>query len=89
MIGNGADGSAFPLLGASITLGRERGDINFPDDGYVSGLHARISCRDGKIYLVDLGSSNGTFIKVAGERALPQESLVLLGQQLFRIALPA
>jgi pSer/pThr/pTyr-binding forkhead associated (FHA) protein len=87
VIGDGVDGSAYPLLGDSVTMGRERGDINFPDDGYVSGLHARLSTRDGKVYLSDMGSSNGTFIKVQGERQIDDESFVLLGQQLFRLNL--
>lgn len=89
IIGREVDGSAFPLLGDSVTLGRERGEINFPDDGYVSGLHARVSSRDGRVYLQDLGSSNGTFIKVTGERGLHNESFVLMGQQLFRLNLTA
>jgi pSer/pThr/pTyr-binding forkhead associated (FHA) protein len=86
IIGEGVDGSAFPLLGDSVTLGRERGDINFPDDGYVSGLHARVSTRNGKYYLADLGSSNGTFIKVSGERAMAGGAFALLGQQLFKLS---
>jgi pSer/pThr/pTyr-binding forkhead associated (FHA) protein len=85
IIGKDIDGSAFPLLGDAVTLGRERGDINFPDDGYVSGLHARLSIRNGRYYLSDLGSSNGSFVKLRGERHLPEGSFVLLGQQLFRI----
>ncbi|MGN6108780.1 MAG: FHA domain-containing protein [Kofleriaceae bacterium] len=87
IIGRDITGAAFPLLGDAVTLGRERGEINFPDDGYVSGLHARITLRDGRVYLSDLGSSNGTFIKVNGERTVGHESFVLLGQQLFRIGL--
>jgi hypothetical protein len=87
IIGKEVDGSAFPLLGESITLGRERGEINFPDDGYVSGLHARVITRDGRVFLTDLGSSNGTFFKIAGERTVGNESFVLFGQQLFRINL--
>jgi pSer/pThr/pTyr-binding forkhead associated (FHA) protein len=87
IIGNGVDGSAYPLLGESVTMGRERGDINFPDDGYVSGLHARLSARNGKVFLADLGSSNGTFLRVQGERKIGHESFVLLGQQLFRLGL--
>ncbi|HTJ40845.1 MAG TPA: FHA domain-containing protein [Kofleriaceae bacterium] len=87
IIGRDVDGSAFPLLGESVTLGRERGEINFPDDGYVSGLHAKITTRDGRVFLADLGSSNGSFVKVQGERALRNESFVLLGQQLFRLNL--
>jgi hypothetical protein len=85
IIGRDVTGAAFPLLGESSTLGRERGDINFPDDGYVSGLHARVTLRDSRVFLADLGSSNGTFIKVNGERAVGHESFVLLGQQLFRL----
>jgi len=85
IIGREVTGAAFPLLGESVTLGRERGEINFPDDGYVSGLHARISLRDGRVFLADLGSSNGTFIKVNGERGVGNDSFVLLGQQLFRL----
>ncbi|HEY0478273.1 MAG TPA: FHA domain-containing protein [Kofleriaceae bacterium] len=87
IIGREITGAAFPLLGDSSTLGRERGDINFPDDGYVSGLHARVTLRDGRVFLADLGSSNGTFIKVNGERAIGHDSFVLLGQQLFRVNL--
>jgi len=87
IIGNQVDGSAYPLLGDSVTMGRERGDINFPDDGYVSGLHARLSTRNGKVYLADLGSSNGTFLRVQGERKVGNDSFVLLGQQLFKLAL--
>ena len=87
VIGGDVDGSAYPLFGDSVTLGRERGDINFPDDGYVSGLHARLFTKDGKVYVNDLGSSNGTFLKVHGERAVGDGSFVLLGQQLFRLAL--
>jgi pSer/pThr/pTyr-binding forkhead associated (FHA) protein len=87
IIGRDVDGSAYPLLGDSVTLGRERGEINFPDDGYVSGLHARLSNQDGRIVLTDLGSSNGTFIKLQGERELRHNSYILLGQQLFRLSL--
>ncbi len=89
IIGRDVDGAAFPLLGDIVTLGRERGEINFPDDGYVSGLHARMTMREGRVYLADLGSSNGTFVKVAGERGLVNESFVLMGQQLFRLNLTA
>lgn len=87
IIGDNVTGAAYPLLGDSITMGREHGDINFPDDGYVSGMHARLVTRDNRVYLSDMGSSNGTFMKVASERKLSNNSYVLLGQQLFRLTL--
>jgi pSer/pThr/pTyr-binding forkhead associated (FHA) protein len=86
VIGNEIDGAAYPLLGDGVNLGRERGDINFPEDGYVSGLHARVSTRDGRVFLSDLGSSNGTFLKIDSQRELRDGSFILLGQQLFRVA---
>jgi pSer/pThr/pTyr-binding forkhead associated (FHA) protein len=84
VVGREVDGSAFPLFGDAIVMGRERGDILFPEDGYVSGTHARISLRNGRVYLADVGSSNGTFLRVRGDRTLPSGGFVLMGQQLFR-----
>ena len=85
VIGQSLDGASYPLLGDGVTLGRERGDINFPDDGYVSGLHAKVFYQDGTVFLSDQGSSNGTFLRITEEREIPSESFVLLGQQLFRV----
>jgi pSer/pThr/pTyr-binding forkhead associated (FHA) protein len=84
IVGRDVDGSAFPLFGDAIVMGRERGDILFPEDGYVSGTHARISLRDGRVYLVDVGSSNGTFLRVRGDRKISAGAFILMGQQLFR-----
>jgi pSer/pThr/pTyr-binding forkhead associated (FHA) protein len=85
IVGPGIDGSAFPLMGEEVVLGRERGDILFSDDGYVSGTHAKISIRQDGFYLSDLGSSNGTFIKINEPRLISSGTFVLLGQQLFRV----
>ena len=67
------------------TLGRERGDILFPEDGFVSGLHCRVSCRNGRFFLSDLGSSNGSYVRIRGEYVLEPDDLMLLGQQLFKL----
>ena len=86
IVGRDVDGSAFPLFGDAIVLGRERGDILFPEDGYVSGTHAKVFSRDGRFYLQDMNSSNGTFLRLRGERPLRSGAHILIGQQLFRIA---
>lgn len=85
IIGRAQDGSCFPLFGDAVILGRERGDILFAEDGYVSGTHARISWRQGQVFLQDLASSNGTFLKVRGERTVRSGTFLLMGQQLFRV----
>jgi pSer/pThr/pTyr-binding forkhead associated (FHA) protein len=84
IVGPGIEGSAFPLMGDEIVLGRERGDILFSDDGYVSGTHAKISIREDGYFLTDLGSSNGTFVQLVQPRLMPTGTFVLMGQQLFR-----
>lgn len=76
---------AFLFSDDEINIGREIGDIVFRDDGFVSGRHARISKVNGRVILKDLGSSNGTYIRVRGERSLEDGDLILMGQQLFRL----
>ncbi|HEV7865851.1 MAG TPA: FHA domain-containing protein [Acidimicrobiia bacterium] len=52
----------FPL-GEEVTIGRAPGcSVPLADDTYVSQLHARIYVRDGKPFVEDLGSTNGTFL---------------------------
>jgi hypothetical protein len=84
IVGRDVDGPAFPLFDETVVLGRERGDILFPEDGYVSGTHAQLTLRDGQVYLSDLGSSNGTFFRIRGSRMVASGNLLLMGQQLFR-----
>ena len=86
VIGREETGNAFPIPESGVHLGRERGDILFPEDGYVSGLHCRLSWDGRKLFLTDLGSSNGTFLRV-GEADLRSGDVLLMGQQLFRINL--
>jgi pSer/pThr/pTyr-binding forkhead associated (FHA) protein len=86
VIGRDTTGNAFPIPRGGVHCGRERGDILFSDDGYVSGLHCRIAPEDnGQIYLTDVGSSNGTFVRLSRDHALSQSDILLMGQQLFRV----
>jgi hypothetical protein len=86
VVGRDLDGPAFPLYDETVNIGRERGNVLFPEDGYVSGGHCQLAVQDGRVYLKDLGSSNGTFLRVRGARTVPSGSLMLMGQQLFRVA---
>jgi pSer/pThr/pTyr-binding forkhead associated (FHA) protein len=87
VIGRDATGNAYPVPEAGLHLGRERGDVLFPEDGYVSGLHCRIAWQNGKLWLTDLGSSNGSFARLQKETALTNGDVLLMGQQLFRVSL--
>jgi pSer/pThr/pTyr-binding forkhead associated (FHA) protein len=86
VIGRDTTGNAFPIPERGVHCGRERGDILFSEDGYVSGLHCRVARgADGRVYLTDIGSSNGTFIRLRAERAVSAGDILLMGQQLFRV----
>lgn len=87
VLGRNTTGTAFPIPETGLNLGRERGEVLFADDGYVSGLHCRLSYEQGSVYLTDLGSSNGTFVKVVGKDYFGNGDVLLMGQQLFRISM--
>ncbi len=87
LIGRDTTGNAYPIPEAGIHLGRERGDVLFPEDGYVSGLHCRINLVNNKIFVTDLGSSNGSFVRLQKDTLLNHNDILLMGQQLFRVAI--
>src|SRR6185503_3537582 len=85
VIGRTTIGNAYTIASDGMHIGRERNDVIFPEDGYVSGLHCRIHHDGSGVVLTDVGSSNGTFLRVRGERRLLSGDLLLLGQQLSRL----
>ena len=70
----------------TITIGREGNDVNFPNDPFISGRHAAVAALDGgRFQLADVGSRNGTFLRVTEEAPLFHGDYVFLGQQLLRV----
>lgn len=68
-----------------LSLGREGNDINFPDDPFISGRHAELTWSDQQLTLTDLGSKNGTFLRIDREVVLQHGDYVFMGQQLLRV----
>ena len=70
-------------------IGRESGDIVFTDDPYMSRRHAAVrrDSSSGKFTLVDLDSSNGTFVAARGDWPVQDGDSIRVGQHLFRIEL--
>lgn len=52
-------GSVFPLH-SSVTIGRNEGNTISIDDPFVSSQHAKFMVKDGRVFLKDLESTNGT-----------------------------
>lgn len=78
-------------LGAEgAVIGREKGDVVFPRDKFMSSRHARIwQAEDGEFRLEDMNSSNGSWLKIWERRELVNGDFLFLGQQLFRLEVPA
>ena len=73
------------LVNNPVVFGREAGDIVYPYDGFMSSKHAQIEMRESKFYLKDLGSSNGTFVRIRGTEKLNNGDILLIGLSLIRI----
>ena len=81
----GDTGLAYRAQSQIVSMGREGNDINFPDDPFISGHHAQVSCADGKLTLTDVDSKNGTFLRIDMEQQLNHGDYVFMGQQLLRV----
>ena len=75
------------LISEETVLGREEGDIVFRDDAFMSRRHAAVTWNGKQAQITDLGSSNGTFVRVTGATPLKHGDHVRMGDQLLRIEL--
>jgi pSer/pThr/pTyr-binding forkhead associated (FHA) protein len=92
----GASRDVFNIQRLETIIGREVGDIVFTDDPFLSRRHAAIQVlgvtpgsrgQRRRFALVDLGSSNGTFVQLRDDIRLRNGDQFRIGQQLFRFDL--
>lgn len=81
----GQRSTAWPLRDGDNAVGREVGDITFPGDGFVSGRHAVLHVAADRLLIKDLGSSNGTFLRLAAPAFVENGDQFLIGRQLVRV----
>lgn len=79
--------AALYLFVPRISLGREGCTFNFPANK-VSRQHAEIYAEDGKFLLRDLGSSNGTFVRIRGSCELRHGDQFRVGNACFELDAP-
>jgi pSer/pThr/pTyr-binding forkhead associated (FHA) protein len=78
------DVSRFERKQSSTTIGRSEGDIRFPDDQFLSPLHAKLSWEEERLEVRDLGSRNGTWVFLESPHRLSDGDLILIGSQVLR-----
>jgi two-component system, NtrC family, sensor kinase len=78
-------GKRFELQGPCIRIGREKGNTIQLHDTEVSRCHAELHWQDGRYDLVDLGSSNGTYVnsQLAAQHVLSSGDRVQVGRTLM------
>lgn len=70
----------------SIVIGRHGGDISLPEDELLSFTHVRLECRGGQWFVRDLGSTNGTYVRIRGQVPLELGGWFLVGIYRFQLA---
>ncbi|UQA59352.1 FHA domain-containing protein [Polyangium aurulentum] len=79
----------YHLFRDETVIGREAGDIVFTADPFLSRRHAvvRRNALTGEFSIVDLDSSNGTYVAIRSDVTLGDGDYVRIGQHLFRVDL--
>src|SRR5580692_1906282 len=85
----GKDGMAVCARGNTLTIGREGCDLNFASDLYMSAAHCKLEEASGKLTLTDLGSRNGTYLRLRQERDLSNGDYLFIGRKLLRVEITA
>jgi pSer/pThr/pTyr-binding forkhead associated (FHA) protein len=88
----GVTGRVWLRSGPSLSLGRAGCSVNLGDDPFLSQAHAEVVLEgDGTARLRDLGSANGTFVRIPprSERELRDGDLVRVGRQVLRVSVPS
>jgi hypothetical protein len=79
-------GERFDLIGG-LSIGRSKDADLQIEDRYASGIHARVFAREGRSYVEDMNSTNGTLLNDAelkGEAELIDGDVVRIGDTEFR-----
>jgi hypothetical protein len=76
----------FDLIGG-LSIGRSKDSDVQIEDRYASGLHARVFSREGRFFVEDMSSTNGTLLNGAtlqGEAELIDGDTIEIGDTVFR-----
>jgi hypothetical protein len=82
------NGNSYQAGPVPLTIGRaEDNTLALPGDEFASGHHARIESQRDGVWILDLGSTNGTFVngtRLDGRRKLREGDVVQIGDTALR-----
>ena len=79
--------NTFPIGPEGITVGRTTGTYVFEDDALMSRTHAKVFIKESAVHVEDLGSRNGTFVRVRGKVLIAPGTKILAGTQILRLGI--
>jgi pSer/pThr/pTyr-binding forkhead associated (FHA) protein len=85
---DGLERAFWSIADEGARIGRHVADVVFPEDTFMSGTHALLLPRPDGVQLRDLGSRNGTWVRLEGRHRLEPGDAVLLGETVWRVGVP-
>ncbi len=82
---DGSEGESREVTAEPFHIGRTDGQMRFSDDSFVSPRHCRLQVADGKLYVTDLESRNGVYVRLSGSEPVYPGDHFLLGNRLLRL----
>ena len=73
------------LVEHEVSIGREKGEIVFPLDGFMSAVHAKVYFKNGSFFIKDMGSANKTYVRIRDAEMLAAGDVLLIGNKLIKI----
>jgi RNA polymerase subunit RPABC4/transcription elongation factor Spt4 len=83
--GDGDDGVSFTLAGQDHLAGRGDCPISFPDDPFLSPIHANFVYANNHLVVRDHGSLNGVYVRISNATELVNGAMVLVGEQVLSV----
>ena len=83
--GEGQDGVTFTLAGTDHFAGRVECPILFPDDPFLSPVHANFFYRGNQLVVRDEDSLNGVYVRMLGTVPVVEGTRVMVGEQILEV----
>ena len=83
--GDGEDGVSFTLAGTDHIAGRGDCPISFPDDPFLSPMHANFRYANNQLVVRDEASLNGVYVRITGTVKVEPGTTVLVGEQVLSV----